>query len=145
LYVIIDVVRKNKIVGGGGAVEMELAKRVRDYATKIGGREQLAVEAFAESFESIPRTLAENGGLHPIDIMVGLRSAHESRGLWNGVNVHTGKIVDMMEEGVLEPVKVKEHAIRSASEVASMILRIDDVIAAAKPPPAPPGPPGHAD
>jgi len=146
LYVLIDVVRKNKIVGGGGAVEMELAKRLRDYATKIGGREQLAVEAFAESFESIPRTLADNAGLHPIDIMVGLRSAHESKGLWNGVNVHTGKIVDMMEEGVLEPVKVKEHAVRSASEVASMILRIDDVIAAAKPPPAPPGPPGgHAD
>jgi chaperonin GroEL (HSP60 family) len=77
--------------------------------------------------------------------MVGLRSAHESKGLWSGVNVHTGKIVDMMEEGVLEPVKVKEHAVRSASEVASMILRIDDVIAAAKPPPAPPGPPGHGD
>src|SRR5882762_6972392 len=145
LYVLIDVVRKNKIVGGGGAVEMELAKRLRDYATKIGGREQLAVEAFAESFESIPRTLADNAGLHPIDIMVGLRSAHESKGLWNGVNVHTGKIVDMMEEGVLEPVKVKEHAVRSASEVASMILRIDDVIAASKAPPAPPGPPGHGD
>ncbi len=145
LFVLIDVVRKNKIVGGGGAVEMELAKRLQDYATKIGGREQLAVEAFAEAFESIPRTLADNAGLHPIDIMVGLRAAHEGRGLWNGVNVHTGKIVDMMEEGVLEPLKVKEHAVRSASEVASMILRIDDVIAAAKPPPAPPGPPGHSD
>jgi archaeal chaperonin len=145
LFVLIDVVRKNKIVGGGGAVEMELAKRLQEYATKIGGREQLAVEAFAEAFESIPRTLADNAGLHPIDIMVGLRAAHEGRGLWNGVNVHTGKIVDMMEEGVLEPLKVKEHAVRSASEVASMILRIDDVIAAAKPPPAPPGPPGHPD
>ncbi len=144
LYVLIDVVRKNKIVAGGGAVETELAKRLRDYATKIGGREQLAVEAFADAFESIPRTLADNAGLQPIDIMVALRSAHETRGLWSGVNVNTGKIVDMMEEGVLEPLKVKEHAIRSASEVASMILRIDDVIAAAKPPPAPPAPP-HPD
>jgi thermosome len=139
LSVVIDVVKKNKIVAGGGAVETELAKRIRDYATKIGGREQLAVEAFADSMEAIPRTLSENAGLDQIDILVALRAAHEAKGLWSGINVYTGEIVDMMKEGVLEPVKVKEHAIGSAVEVASMILRIDDVIAAAKPPPMPKG------
>ena len=139
LSVIIDVVKKNKIVAGGGAVETELAKRIRDYATKIGGREQLAVEAFADSMEAIPRTLSENAGLDQVDILVALRAAHEGKGLWSGINVYTGEIVDMMKEGVLEPVKVKEHAIGSAVEVASMILRIDDVIAAAKPPPMPKG------
>src|SRR5256884_430764 len=132
-------VKKNKIVAGGGAVETELAKRIRDYATKIGGREQLAVEAFADSMEAIPRTLSENAGLDQVDILVALRAAHETKGLWSGVNVYTGEITDMMKDGVLEPVKVKEHAIGSAVEVASMILRIDDVIAAAKPPPMPKG------
>ena len=139
LSVVIDVVKKNKIVAGGGAVETELAKRIRDYATKIGGREQLANEAFADAMESIPRTLSDNAGLDQIDILVGLRAAHETKGLWSGINVYTGEITDMMKEGILEPVKVKEHAIGSAVEVASMILRIDDVIAAAKPPPMPKG------
>ena len=139
LSVVIDVVKKNKIVAGGGAVETELAKRIRDYATKIGGREQLAVEAFADSMEAIPKTLSDNAGLDQIDILVGLRAAHETKGLWSGINVYTGEISDMLKEGVLEPVKVKEHAIGSAVEVASMILRIDDVIAAAKPPPTPKG------
>src|SRR5436309_324039 len=141
LSVIIDVVKKNKIVAGGGAIEIELAKRIRDLAPKIGGREQLAVEAFADSLESIPRTLSDNAGLEQIDILVALRAAHENKGLWSGINVHTGQVSDMWKEGVLEPVKVKEHAIGSAVEVASMILRIDDVIAAAKPPPPPTGGP----
>ncbi|TMI29587.1 thermosome subunit [Candidatus Bathyarchaeota archaeon] len=141
LSVIIDVVKKNKIVAGGGAIEIELAKRIRDLAPKIGGREQLAVEAFADSLESIPRTLSDNAGLEQIDILVALRAAHENKGLWSGINVHTGQVSDMWKEGVLEPVKVKEHAIGSAVEVASMILRIDDVIAAAKPPPPPKGGP----
>jgi len=139
LSVVIDVVKKPKAVAGGGAVEMELAKRIGDQAAQIGGREQLAVEAFAESLEVIPRTLADNAGLNQIDILVGLRAAHETKGIWSGVNMFTGEIVDMWKEGVLEPVKVKEHAIGSAVEVASMILRIDDVIAASKPPPPPPG------
>ncbi len=142
LAVVIDVVKKPKAVAGGGAVETELAKRIKDYATKIGGREQLAVEAFAEALEVIPRTLADNAGLEQIDILVGLRAAHETKGIWSGVNVYNGEIADMWKEGVLEPVKVKEHAIASAVEVASMILRIDDVIAAAKPPPPPKGGPG---
>jgi thermosome len=139
LFVVADIVTKNKIVAGGGSVEMELSKRLRDYAAKVGGREQLAIEAFADSLEIVPRTLAENAGLDPIDIIVALRSAHEKRdGLWIGVDVFAGKTGDMMKAGVIEPVRVKEQAIKSAVEAASMILRIDDVIAAAKPPPTPP-------
>ena len=139
LSVVADVVHKPKVVTGAGAVEAELAKRLRDYATKVGGREQLAVEAFAETLEMIPKTLAENGGLDPIDIMVSLRSAHEKKGGvdW-GVDVMKGGVKDMKKQGVIEPLRVKEQAIRSAAEAASMILRIDDVIAAAKPPPTPP-------
>jgi len=144
LSVVADVINKNKVVAGGGAVEAELAKRLRDYAAKVGGREQLAIEAFAHALETIPRTLAENAGLDPIDIMVALRSAHERKdGLWMGVDVFTGETKDMMKQGVIEPVRVKEQAVKSAVEAASMILRIDDVIAAAKPPPTPPrGGPG---
>jgi thermosome len=139
LSVVADVVAKNKIVAGGGAIETEIAKRLKDYASKVGGREQLAIEGFAESIEVIPKTLAENSGLDPIDIMVSLRSAHEKKdGLWYGVDVFSGKAEDMMKAGVIEPLKVKEQAIKSATEAATMILRIDDVIAAAKPPPTPP-------
>jgi len=134
LSVISDVVEYNKIVAGGGAIESEIAKELREYATKVGGREQLAIETFAESIETVPKTLAENAGLEPIDILVGLRSAHEKpRGHLMGVDVFTGKIVDMHENGVIEPLRVKEQAVKSAAEAASMILRIDDVIAATKP------------
>jgi chaperonin GroEL (HSP60 family) len=134
LSVVSDVIEYNKIVPGGGAIESEVARKLRGYATEVGGREQLAIEAFAESLEVIPKTLAENAGLEPIDIMVGLRSAHEkARGEAKGVNVFTGKIADMHTEGVIEPLRVKEQALKSAAEAASMILRIDDVIAATKP------------
>jgi len=134
LSVVADVTEHNKIVAGGGAVEAAIAKDLRDYATKVGGREQLAVEAFADSMEIIPKALAENAGLEPIDILVALRSAHEKpKGQLMGVDVFSGKIVDMQESGVIEPVSVKEQAIKSATEVASMILRIDDVIASTKP------------
>ena len=145
LHVVADIVKKNKIVAGGGSIEMEVSKRLKEHATKVGGREQLAVEAFAEAVETIPKILAENAGLDPIDIMVALRSSHEKPdGLWMGVDVVTGKPVDMMKQGVIEPVVVKEQAIKSAVEAASMILRVDDVIAAAKTPPMPPrGPPGE--
>jgi len=139
LSVVADVVTKNKVVAGGGSAEAEVAKRLKDYAGKIGGREQLAIEAFGESIEVVPRTLAENAGLDPIDIMVDLRSAHERKdGLWLGVDVFKGGTRDMLKSGVLEPLKVVEQAVKSATEAASMILRIDDVIAAAKPPPTPP-------
>jgi thermosome len=134
LSVVADLFKKNRIVVGGGAVEAEVAKELRHYAVKIGGREQLAVEAFAESLEIIPNTLAENAGLEKIDIMVELRAAHEKpKGHLMGVDVFTGKVVDMQKMGVIEPLSVKEQAIKSASEAASMILRIDDVISSSKP------------
>ncbi len=146
LSVVSDVIENNKIVPGGGAVEAEIAKELRSYATKVGGREQLAIEAFADSIEVIPKTLAENAGLEPIDIMVELRSSHEKLDGKNmGVNVFTGKIGNMLQNGVVEPSVVKEQAVKSAAESASMILRIDDVIAASKPkeekekPPSPEG------
>jgi len=134
LSVVSDVIENNKIVAGGGAVEVEIAKGLRDYATKVGGREQLAIEAFANAVEIVPRTLAENAGLEPIDIVVELRAAHEKKeGGYMGVNVFTGKVENMHENGVVEPLVVKEQAVKSAAESASMILRIDDVIAATKP------------
>ncbi|MDH5783400.1 MAG: thermosome subunit beta [Candidatus Bathyarchaeota archaeon] len=147
LSVISDVIEYNKVVAGGGAIESEIAKHLRDYAPKVGGREQLAVEAFAEAVEIVPKTLAENAGLEPIDILVGLRAAHEkTRGHLMGVNVFTGKIIDMYKNGVIEPESVKEQALKSAAEAASMILRIDDVIASTKPKEAKPGgPPGYGE
>ena len=134
LSVVSDVIETNKIVAGGGAVEVEIAKELRDYATKVGGREQLAIEAFADAIEVIPRTLAENAGLEPIDIIVELRSTHEKiDGKYMGVNVFNGKVEDMNANGIVEPSIVKEQAVKSAAESSSMILRIDDVIAATKP------------
>ncbi len=146
LSVVIDVVQKPKVVTGGGAIEAELSKKLRDYASKVGGREQLAIEAFAQTLEMIPKTLAENAGLDPIDIMVALRLAHDKKeGGAIGVDVFKGGVKDMRKQGVVEPLRVKEQAIRSATEAASMILRIDDVIAAAKPPPTPPPRGGEPD
>ncbi len=145
LSVVADVIEKNKVVAGGGAAEIAVTRALRDYATTIGGREQLAVEAFAESMEVIPSTLAENAGLEKIDVMVELRAAHEKpRGHMMGVDVFTGKIVDMYKKGVIEPLSVKEQAVKSAVESATMILRIDDVISGGKTeaPPMPPGGPG---
>ncbi len=143
LSVVSDVIENNKIVGGGGAVEIEIAKDLRNYATKVGGREQLAIEAFADAVEVIPKTLAENGGLEAIDVLVDLRSAHEKKGGENmGLNVFTGKVRDSIESGVVEPVVVKEQAIKSAAESASMILRIDDVITSKAPKGGPGGPGG---
>jgi len=121
-----------KIVAGGGAPEEAVARALRDFAQGFSGREQLAILAFAEAMEVIPRTLAENAGLDPIDILVELRAAHE-RGLATyGVDVYTGKIVDMAAAGVIEPLKIKTQAISSAAEAADLILRIDDVIAAGR-------------
>jgi chaperonin GroEL (HSP60 family) len=146
LSVVSDVIENNKIVAGGGAVEIEVAKELRKYATKVGGREQLAVEAFADAVEVIPRTLAENAGLEPIDILVELRSAHDAHEGKNiGINVFTGKLQNSLDSGVIEPLVVKEQAIKSAAESAAMILRIDDVITAKAPkagPGGPGGPPG---
>lgn len=145
LSVVSDVVENNRIVAGGGAVEIQVAKELRKYATNVGGREQLAIEAFADAVEIIPKTLAENAGLDSIDIIVELRSAHEkAKGQYKGVNVFDGKVQDSVKNGVIEPAVVKEQAIKSAAESAAMILRIDDVIAATKPKEGPGGgaPPG---
>jgi thermosome len=144
LSVVSDVIEDNKIVVGGGTVEVEIAKELRRYATKVGGREQLAIEAFADAIEIVPKTLAENAGLESIDIIVELRAAHEKTdGHKMGVNVFTGKVENMHDNGVVEPLVVKEQAVKSAAESASMILRIDDVIASTKPrePPTPPSGP----
>src|SRR5437016_5304863 len=108
----------------------QIAKRLREYKVKLGGREQLAIEAFAEAMEAVPTTLAENAGLDPIDILVELRSKHErAANPWFGVDVYSGEIKDMKKLNVLEPLRVKQQVVKSASEAASMILRIDDVIA----------------
>jgi thermosome len=117
------------LVAGGGAPEVELALRLRAYASTVGGREQLAVEAFADSMEIIPKTLAENAGLDQIDTLVALRSKHEEGVKSAGLDMDTGKPVDMFSLGVVEPLRVKTQAINSAAEAAVMIIRIDDVIA----------------
>lgn len=126
------VIETRQVVAGGGAPESEVAKELRKYAEKLSGREQLAVRAFADALEIIPRTLAENAGLDPIDIMAELRAQHEQGKIWSGVNVNEGKVSDMLKQEVIEPLKIKVQAIKSAAEAAIMILRIDDVIAAGK-------------
>ena len=140
-----DVVEEPKIMAGGGSPELEVARKLREYAETLPGREQLAVMGFAEALEAVPITLAENAGLDPIDIISELRAEHEKGEIWAGVEVHEGKIRDMKKLGVFEPLAVKKQIIKSASEAASMILKIDDIIAAGKmkaPPTPPRGPPG---
>ena len=127
--VVAATVEDGKVVAGGGAPEIEIAKRLKDYADSISGREQLAVSAFAEALEIVPKTLAENAGLDSIDVLVDLRAAHEESA-YMGIDVFDGNIVDMKDAGVIEPHRVKKQAIQSAAEAAEMILRIDDVIAA---------------
>lgn len=117
-----------KIVSGAGSTEIELAMRLKKYSESLSGREQLAVEAFANSLEVIPRTLAENAGLDPIDIVASLKSAHDRKEITAGIDVFSGKIKDAEKMGVIEPLKIKTQAVSSAAEVAIMILRIDDVI-----------------
>jgi chaperonin GroEL (HSP60 family) len=145
LCVVRDAIEDAKIVAGGGAAEEETSKQLRDYAVKVGGREQLAIESFAEAMESVPLALAENAGLDPIDIMVELRAKHENpENHWYGVDVFSGKVKDTHALNVLEPLRVKIQVVKSATEAASMILRIDDVVASkgAKETGRPPGPPG---
>ena len=134
------------VVAGAGAPEIELASSLRKYAHSLSGREQLAVEAFADAMEIIPRTLVENAGLDPIDTMTDLKAAHSKKNKWAGIDVFTGKVMDAWKKGVLEPLKIKTQAVSSAAEVAVMVLRIDDVIqsSGSKEPAMPPGgmPPG---
>jgi thermosome len=119
-----------RVLPGGGAVEVEVANRLRDYADSVSGREQLAVEAFADSLELVPRVLAENAGLDSIDTLVDIRSAHESGEGRHGLNVLSGDIEDTFEAGVVEPAHAKEQAVTSASEAANLVLKIDDIISA---------------
>lgn len=142
LRVVGVVVEDKMLVPGAGAPEVELALRLREYAATVGGREQLAIEAFADAMEVIPKTLAENAGLDQIDTLVALRSAHEKGIKSSGLDIDTGKPVDMLSLGVVEPLRVKTQAINSAAEAAVMILRIDDVIASKSGPGGAGGMPG---
>jgi len=140
-----DVVEEPKIMAGGGAPELEVARALKEFAETLPGREQLAVIGFAEALEAVPTTLAENAGLDPIDIISELRARHEKGEIWAGVDSYTGKVKSMKEANVFEPLAVKKQIIKSATEAASMILKIDDIIAAGKmkQPAGPPrGPPG---
>jgi thermosome len=141
LCVVRDLLREPKIVAGGSAPELEMSKVLKKYAETMSGREQLAVKAFAEALEVITTTLSENAGLDPIDILSELRSRHEKGETWAGIEVLSGKVQDMSKAGVFEPIAVKKQIIKSASEAAMMLLRIDDVIASQKmkAPPMPPG------
>jgi len=122
-------VKEGKVVAGAGAPEIELSRKLKEFSNSLSGREQLAVQAFAESIEVIPKTLAENAGLDPIDVITELKSKHDSGEMEAGIDVFTGKVMNSWETGVIEPLKVKTQAIKSASEVAELILRIDDIIA----------------
>ncbi|MFB6491175.1 MAG: thermosome subunit beta [Thermoproteus sp. AZ2] len=133
LSVVSDVVEEPFILPAGGAPEMEAARAVRAFATKVGGREQYAIEAFAEALEAIPKALAENAGLDAVDILTELRHKHEQSDGWRyGLDVYQGKVVDMVNLGLIEPLSVKVNAFKVAVEAASMILRIDEIIAASK-------------
>lgn len=138
---VIATLTSGKVVAGAGSTETELAKELKKFANTLSGREQLAVNAFAESMEIIPKTLAENAGLDPIDVLAELKAHHDKGEKWAGINVFTGKTMNAMKEGVIEPLKIKTQAVSSASEVAVMILRIDDVIAAGPSSRGPQGPP----
>ncbi len=126
---VIAALSNGKVVAGGGAVEIALAKALKEYSKSLSGKEQLAAQAFAEAVEVIPRTLAESAGLDPIDKLAELRAAHENGLKWAGINVFTGKVMDSWKERVVEPLKIITQAVKLASEVSTLILRIDDVIA----------------
>jgi archaeal chaperonin len=141
LMVMKDVLEKPSIVAGGGAPELFIANELRQWSSSLEGRSQLAAEKFAEALEVIPLTLAENAGMDPIDTMTELRSKQGKGSTWTGINVRATLVSDMFECNVLEPTIIKEQIIKSATETACMLLRIDDVIAANKSK-MPPGPPG---
>lgn len=129
LHVVKNVIEDGKIVSGGGAPEIEVALGLRSYAASVGGREQMAISAFADALEAIPKALAENAGHDTIDTILNLRASHSNM-MNAGLNVFTGEIENMLENGVVDPLKVKTQAIKSASEAATMVLRVDDVLRA---------------
>jgi thermosome len=130
-------IEDKRVVAGAGAAEIEVGLRLADYASTVGGREQLAINAFAKAMEIIPWSLAENAGIDSIDAIIKLKNAHEKKkdGKNYGLDLDTGEAVDMLKADVVEPIRVKIQAIDSAAEVANMILRIDDVIASRRAPP----------
>ena len=129
LMVVKDVIERPAIVAGGGAPEALLAAFLKDWSNRFDGRQQLAIKKYAEALEVIPLTIAENAGMDPIDTMVTLRAKQSEGKKWTGINAKEGKVSDMLSQNIVEPVVVKEQIIKSATEAASMILRIDDVIA----------------
>ena len=137
-------IEDGKMTAGGGAAATAISMALRDYAPSIGGREQMAIEAFANAIEIIPKTLSENAGLDPIDMMLEIRNAHKKGKKYAGINVLGGKVDDMLKNNVIEPLRVSMQEIEASSEAATMILRIDDVIASkgGGAPPMPPGGPG---
>jgi thermosome len=141
LCVVRDLIEDPRVVAGGSAPELEMSNTIRKYAETLPGKEQLAVKIFAEALETIAVTLSENAGLQPIDVLSELRSRHDAGETWAGIEVREGKVQDMSKIGVFEPLTVKKQIIKSANDAASMILKIDDIIAAGKMK-APPGPPG---
>ena len=130
LDVVAQTIADGRVVAGGGAIEVELSRRLRDFADGVTGREQLAVESFADAVELVPRVLAENSGLDPIDTLVDLRAAHNDGDVEAGLDVETGSVTDTLTEGVVEPAHAKRHAIGSATEAANLVLKIDDIISA---------------
>lgn len=136
-----DLLEEPRVVAGGAAPELEMAGALRKYAQTLSGREQFAIRIFAESLETIATVLAENAGFDPVDVLTQLRASHEKGQTWAGINIQTGKVDDMTKQNVYEPLAVKKQIIKSATEAASMILKIDDVISVAKmkAPPMPPG------
>ncbi|HDS63426.1 MAG TPA: thermosome subunit, partial [Methanofollis liminatans] len=130
--VVQDALEDRTFVVGGGSVETEMMLKIREYAATVGGRIQIALEAFADVFEEVPKTLAENSGFDPIDKVVALKQAHAQGQKYAGLNVYTGEIIDMKEERVFEPARVKKQAIMSAAEMASMLIRVDDMFVTVK-------------
>ncbi|MBI2656535.1 TCP-1/cpn60 chaperonin family protein [Candidatus Woesearchaeota archaeon] len=124
--------KDGRVVAGAGSTEIELARQLRKFSESLSGREQLAADVFAKAIEIIPKTLAENAGLDSIDVLTELRASHDKKQKWAGIDVFTGKVIDAWHKGIIEPLKIKTQAVSSASEVAIMILRIDDVVAGSK-------------
>lgn len=130
ISVVRNVIEDGKVLPGGGAPEVEIAKKIREFSNKVSGREQLAIIEFANAIEVVPKALAGNAGLDPINTLIELRAEHENGRINSGIELSTGKTQDMYKLGVIEPLRVKQQVVKSATEVANMILRIDDVIAA---------------
>jgi chaperonin GroEL (HSP60 family) len=142
LFVVKVALEDGKMTPGGGAAATAIAMKLREYATSVGGREQMAIEAFANAVEIVPKTLAENAGLDPIDMMIEMRRLHKKGSKFVGIDVNHGKVTDMIKLNVIEPLRVSVQEIQSSAEAATMILRIDDIIAAKSGGGMPPGGPG---